>query len=212
MADGHWHTDPAGSHELRYHDGEKWTHHVSNGGQTAIDPLPQKAVDPLPAATHPAPTVPMTMNPPTAPTVAIYAGHAGAMHSHAQHRRVGKKRNPWGVWALSAVTLGIYGWYWYYKVNEETREYSPAVHVQPGIALLAYMFGGLTCGVAVVATIVKTGGRISQCQQETPTRSRCSGFLGILFAVLLGTHIVYYQSQLNKIWDSHGSPAPGTAV
>jgi hypothetical protein len=130
------------------------------------------------------------------------------------HRPVAlaKRGNPWGVWLLSLVTVGVYGLYWYYKVNEETREYSPTVQVQPGISLVAYLFGGFTCGVALVVTIVRTGGRISQCQQLTGSRSRCSGFLGIVFYVLLGTHVVYYQSQLNKVWDQHGNPPQGTAI
>lgn len=32
-----WHTDPRGSHELRYHDGADWTNHVSDGGVQSTD-------------------------------------------------------------------------------------------------------------------------------------------------------------------------------
>lgn len=32
-----WHPDPKGSHELRYHDGSRWTHHVSDAGQQSTD-------------------------------------------------------------------------------------------------------------------------------------------------------------------------------
>jgi hypothetical protein len=127
-------------------------------------------------------------------------------------RRVGKTRNPWGVWLTTLVTLGIYGYYWYYKINEEVRDYSPSVQVDPAISLLAYIFGGFTCGIVTVVTIVKSGGRIAQCQQDSRAQARCSGGLGFLFLILLGTHVVYYQSQLNKVWDQHGNPAPGTVV
>ncbi|MGO9559983.1 MAG: DUF2510 domain-containing protein [Acidimicrobiales bacterium] len=34
-----WVQDPTGRHELRYFDGSKWTEHVSNQGQTSIDPI-----------------------------------------------------------------------------------------------------------------------------------------------------------------------------
>jgi hypothetical protein len=116
------------------------------------------------------------------------------------------------VWLLSLVTFGIYGLYWYYKVNEETREYEPAVNVQPGIAVCALIFGGFTLGIATIVSLVKTGGRISQAQRASGTTARCSGGLGLLFALLLATHLVYYQSQLNKTWDRHGNPPPGSPV
>jgi hypothetical protein len=29
---------------------------------------------------------------------------------------------------------------------------------------------------------------------------------------VFSTGVVYYQSQLNKVWDLHGNPEPGTAV
>ncbi|MGB3673482.1 MAG: SHOCT domain-containing protein [Candidatus Nanopelagicales bacterium] len=55
-----WHSDPSGSHELRYWDGTTWTTHVSDHGSTSTSPLPSDA--PLPP---PAPSVPPP--PPAAP-------------------------------------------------------------------------------------------------------------------------------------------------
>jgi hypothetical protein len=210
-----WQQDPSGRHQLRYHDGTKWTEHVADSGAQTVDPIPQTAPPPPPGPSGGIAPAPWSAPGPgpsggISPVQSIQQPTIGQVHYHT--RRVGKTRNPWGVWLLSIVTLGIYGLYWYYKVNEETREYSPTVNVQPGIALLAYMFGWLTCGIATIVTIVHTGGRISQCQQMTTTRARCSGGLGILFAILLGTHVVYYQSQLNKVWDQHGNPPPGTVI
>jgi hypothetical protein len=34
------------------------------------------------------------------------------------------KRNPLGVLGLTIITFGIYGLYWYYKVNEEILRYT----------------------------------------------------------------------------------------
>ena len=42
------------------------------------------------------------------------------------------KRNPLGVLGLSVVTLGIYFFYWYYKVNEEVQAVRERQHDQPG--------------------------------------------------------------------------------
>lgn len=34
-----WYPDPGGVHELRYHDGTRWTEHVSNHGRQSVAPL-----------------------------------------------------------------------------------------------------------------------------------------------------------------------------
>lgn len=34
-----WYPDPSGRHELRYHDGARWTEHVSDDGHPALDPV-----------------------------------------------------------------------------------------------------------------------------------------------------------------------------
>lgn len=50
---------------------------------------------------------------------------------------IGKSRGPVVVWLLAIVTFGIYFAYWYYKVNEELRDYDSRIEVSPGYALLA---------------------------------------------------------------------------
>jgi|SRR6478609_2138097 len=37
-AQGGWHPDPSGRHEQRYHDGTRWTEHVSTAGVAGTDP------------------------------------------------------------------------------------------------------------------------------------------------------------------------------
>jgi drug/metabolite transporter (DMT)-like permease len=127
-------------------------------------------------------------------------------------RRVGKTRNPWGVWLLALVTLGIYGLYWYYKINEETRDYDQSIRVDPTLSLLALLFGGLLCSIPTIISIINTGSRIQQAQKAAGASERCSGGLGLLFAILGGFHHVYYQSQINKVWDQYGNPEPGTVL
>ncbi len=34
-----WYPDPRGRHELRYHDGTRWTDHVSTAGEQSTDPV-----------------------------------------------------------------------------------------------------------------------------------------------------------------------------
>jgi hypothetical protein len=34
-----WYPDPENRHEMRFHDGARWTHHVADGGVIAVDDL-----------------------------------------------------------------------------------------------------------------------------------------------------------------------------
>ena len=130
----------------------------------------------------------------------------------AVQRRVGKTRNPWGVWLIALVTLGVYFFVWYYKVNRELRDYDPDIEVEPGLALLAVLLGWIVFFVFAWVSVYRTGDRIQQAQTTSGATERCNGWLGILFYILGGFNMVYYQSQLNKVWDRHGSPEEGTVV
>ena len=43
-----WYADPAAEHELRYHDGSKWTAHVSDGGTVDTEVVDMVDLGPLP--------------------------------------------------------------------------------------------------------------------------------------------------------------------
>jgi Domain of unknown function (DUF4234) len=53
------------------------------------------------------------------------------------------KRNPLGVLGLTVITLGIYGIYWYYKVNEEIKNFTKDETISPVRSLMAFIFGWL---------------------------------------------------------------------
>lgn len=63
-----------------------------------------------------------------------------------------------------------------------------------------------------LVSVFRTGGRIQQAQIAAGAAERCSGGLGLLFGILGGFQTVYYQSQINKVWDRHGNPPENTAV
>jgi drug/metabolite transporter (DMT)-like permease len=130
----------------------------------------------------------------------------------AVQRRVGKTRNPWGVWLIALVTLGVYFFVWYYKVNRELRDYDPDIEVEPGLALLAVLLGWIVFFVFAWVSVYRTGDRIQHAQTTSGATERCNGWLGILFYMLGGFNMVYYQSQVNKVWDRHGNPEEGTVV
>jgi drug/metabolite transporter (DMT)-like permease len=130
----------------------------------------------------------------------------------AVQRRVGKTRNPWGVWLIALVTLGVYFFVWYYKVNREQRDYDPDINVDPTLALLAVLLGWIVIFIFSWVSVYRTGDRIQQAQTTSGANERCNGWLGLLLFILGGFNMVYYQSQLNKVWDRHGNPEEGTVI
>lgn len=140
-----------------------------------------------------APT-PATMAP--GPAVGGYSG-----------RRVGKVRNPFGVWLLGILTCGIYSLYWWYTVNQEAKNYEPRLDVEPTLSLLAMFIP-----IANLVSLVRTGGRIQTVQRSSGLAPSCSGGVGFLLMLLFGLHVVYYQGALNSVWARHGNLPEGTAV
>jgi cbb3-type cytochrome oxidase subunit 3 len=122
--------------------------------------------------------------------------------------KIGKKRSPFAVWGLTVITLGIYGLVWWYKANRETHDFDNGIQVNPGLAVLA-LFGFY---IGAFITVFNTGKRISRAQAAAGLPASCNGGLGILFMFLLGTHSAYYQSELNKIWDSYQGAPEGALV
>jgi hypothetical protein len=127
-------------------------------------------------------------------------------------RRTGKTRNPWGVWLLSLVSLGIYGIVWYYKVNKETHDYDPRIEVNPAMCVVTILFGWILCLIPPLVSIYNTGTRIAKAQEAAGAPVTCQPIIGLLLAFVSSTHSVYYQSQINKVWDVYGNPPEGTSV
>ena len=118
----------------------------------------------------------------------------------------GKTRDPWGVWLLSVVTLGVYFFWWYYTINGELRDYDETITVDPRVSLIAVTLG-LLIEIPAIISFLFTGGRIRQAQRRAGSLSSCSGLLGVVLSLfVVGIGVVYYQSQLNKIWDCNGNP------
>jgi uncharacterized membrane protein len=126
--------------------------------------------------------------------------------------RAGKNRNillVWLVWPL--ITLGIYSLVWYYKINREARDFDRRIDVRPGIALLAVTLGWIII-VPPFVSIYRTGGRIATMQRAAGMPGSCSGVIGVVLVFLLGLQSLYYQHELNQIWQHYGNPPEGAVV
>jgi Domain of unknown function (DUF4234) len=111
-----------------------------------------------------------------------------------------KKRNPLGVWGLGFLTLGIYYFVWYYKINDEARRYLSDESIRPGIAVVAITLGVLIL-VPPFVSIYNTGGRILRMEQKASVSNEISPALGLLASLVLSLHVVYMQEHLNRVWD-----------
>jgi drug/metabolite transporter (DMT)-like permease len=113
-----------------------------------------------------------------------------------------KRRNPWGVWLLGIVTLGVYIFVWYYKTNNELDNYGETNN--PTTALLAITIGWFII-VPPFVSYYRTAERIMRAQERSGATERMVPVLSLLlWFVHAGVPFAlpYNQSQLNKVWDA----------
>jgi drug/metabolite transporter (DMT)-like permease len=111
-----------------------------------------------------------------------------------------KRRNPWGVFGLSLITLGIYYAVWWYKINNEMNNLG--IQCNPTMAVLAITIGGFVI-VPPFVSAYTTADRIRKAQERTNATERMIPALALLLLVVVSLFAVpYYQSQLNKAWDA----------
>jgi hypothetical protein len=132
-----------------------------------------------------------------------------------------KIRNPIAVLALSFITLGIYGIFWWYYINREMADLGRAKGTDelgdsPGKSVLAITLGALIIVPAVIS-IVHTAQRIQAAQRLTGIEPQMNGWLALVLALVISpAFYAYEQSELNKVWRKleaqpavdAGTPAP----
>jgi len=121
-----------------------------------------------------------------------------------------KKRNIWGVWlGLPIITLGIYTFVWYYKINDEARRYLRDDTIRPGISLLAVLLGWVVI-VPPFVSVYRTAERVKRMQVNAGVRDQIEPVLALLGVFVASLWTLYMQYSLNKIWDLYlGVPALG---
>jgi len=125
------------------------------------------------------------------------------------------KRDPLGVLGLSFITIGIYWFYWYYKINDEIRRYEKDDSVRPGIALLAVTLGWIII-VPPFLSMYNTSKHIVRMEEGAGVTQVLSPALNIVLLIVVGIATgLYSQEHLNKVWGAAvvlrlPPPAPGT--
>jgi hypothetical protein len=110
------------------------------------------------------------------------------------------------VWVivLEIVTLFIYGFFWWYFIHRELRDYGRAkgtteLGTSPGTSLLAITLGALIIVPALVSFY--NGFKRVQAAQRLTGIEPINGWIGlILFIVFYPAFMGYMQSGLNPVW------------
>jgi hypothetical protein len=128
---------------------------------------------------------------------------------------IAKIRSPWAAALLPIVTLSIYFFVWYYKINREMADLGRArgktdeLGDSPGTSLLAVTLGALIIVPAILSTI-HTAQRIQRTQRELGVGPQLNGWLAlVLYIILTPAFWAYEQSELNKAWNAGASASPG---
>lgn len=129
-----------------------------------------------------------------------------------------KIRNPWGVFGLGFITLGIYYWFWWFYINREMADFGRNRGVDlgssPGTSCVAMIFGGFALYIPTVWTIVTTSSRIQRSQAAAGTPARLNGWAAAaLWILTLGIGgVIYTQYQINKAWETLPHYAAGASI
>src|SRR4051795_6791579 len=111
----------------------------------------------------------------------------------------GKRRNIFAVWlGLPIITLGIYSFVWYYKVNREARDMG--VESNPANSVLALIPGVVLFYIPPLVSIYRTGGRIAEMQRRAGLAPTCNGGIGLFLIFLLRPLAPHYQGWADKGW------------
>ena len=127
-----------------------------------------------------------------------------------------KIRSPWAAALLPIITLGIYYFVWYYKINREMKDLGKArgtdeLGDSPGTSLLAVTLGALIIVPAIISTI-HTAQRIQRAERLTGVEPQLNGWLAlVLYLIIVPGFWAYEQSELNKAWRNQGSAPAVTA-
>ena len=123
-----------------------------------------------------------------------------------------KVRNPWAVALLPIVTLGIYHFVWWYKINKELKAYGEAkgfdLGQNPTNSLLALVPGFLIIVPPLVSYY--RGTQRVQGASKIAGREAVSGWIALILYLLLSPAMfAYLQVSLNNVWEQEAEALPG---
>ena len=119
-----------------------------------------------------------------------------------------KKRDPLGVLGLSVVTLGVYFFVWYYKINDELRRAHNDEGISPTRSLMAMTFGWLIIAPPFIA-MYNTAKHVQSLETRRGRGQTVEPSLALaLMLAVAFANGPYVQEHMNRAW---GTSVAGTA-
>ena len=123
------------------------------------------------------------------------------------------KRDPLGVLGLTIITIGVYFFYWYYKINEEIQRFERDESMSPARSLLAVLVGWIVIVPPFIA-VYNTAKHVQGVERRLGIQPELEPSLVIVIMLFVAIgNGVYIQEHLNRVWDraaGGGEPAlPG---
>jgi Domain of unknown function (DUF4234) len=119
------------------------------------------------------------------------------------------KRNPLGVVGLMFITLGIYGLYWWWKINDELRAVERDDSISPTRSLMAMLFGWIIIVPPFIAAW-NTSKHVDAFERRVGQQQTIEPVLVLVLIVLLPiANGAYLQDHLNRGWDGAAGGSTG---
>lgn len=121
------------------------------------------------------------------------------------------KRSPLGVLGLSLITIGIYFFVWYYKINDELRRAERDETISPTRSLMAMIFGWLIIVPPFIA-MWNTAKHVQTLESRLGVQQTVEPALVIVIMFVFSiANSIYLQEHLNRAWDaaSYGARSAG---
>ncbi len=114
-------------------------------------------------------------------------------------------KNPWALWILTFITLGIWGIVWWYRMNRELRDVSRAYDehfwMPPAVSTVLMALWPLAW-LPAVATCVISSIRARSVQKGLGAEDRLvNPLIATLLLFVVFSHVWYIQRALNATWD-----------
>jgi hypothetical protein len=122
---------------------------------------------------------------------------------------VGKVRSTGVCILLMIVTLGFYGWYWYYQVHEDMKRHT-GKGIGGGIALVLVVVGAFI-GITGLILPFLTSNEAGEMQERAGRSKTVSALTGLWFFpgifILIGPIVWFVKTNgaLNEYWRSRGA-------
>jgi len=114
-----------------------------------------------------------------------------------------KIRNIFAVWlGLPLITLGVYAYVWYYKINNEARRYLNDPTISPVLSLLAILIGWILI-VPPFISVYRTAGRVRRMQQQAGVPNLITPWIALALLFVFNLDRLYIQNELNRVWERH---------